>query len=140
MMYRFALIRISYTNKLSNGEVTVKGDEPPFGMPVFVVSHRLRETRRGRTTYTFVTAGIEAALEQARAAAGGRVVAVGGGANLAQQYLKARLLDEILVHLVSPHWLTNLCSNWAGGLYTAEGRFRATAAVMHGAHSQARFQ
>jgi dihydrofolate reductase len=69
-------------------------------MPVFVVSHRLRETRRGRTTYTFVTAGIEAALEQARAAAGGRVVAVGGGANLAQQYLKAGLLDEILVHLV----------------------------------------
>jgi hypothetical protein len=68
-MDQLALIRITYSYKLSNGEVTVKGDEPPFGMPVFVVSHRLRETRRGQTTYTFVTAGIGAALEQARAAA-----------------------------------------------------------------------
>jgi dihydrofolate reductase len=102
MMYRFALIRISYTNKLSNGEVTVKGDEPLFGMPVYVVTYRLRETvtMRGRTTYTFVTGGIEAALGQARAAACGRDVAVGCGANLAQQYLKAGLLEEIQVHLV----------------------------------------
>jgi hypothetical protein len=68
-MDQLALIRITYTNKLSNGAVTVKGMSPPFGMLVFVLSHRLRETRRGQTTYTFVTAGIGAALEQARAAA-----------------------------------------------------------------------
>ena len=78
------------------------GDEPPFGMPVFVVTHRARgtATKRGGTTYTFVTEGIEAALERARTAAGSKDVAVGGGANLAQQYLKAGLLDEIQVHLV----------------------------------------
>ncbi|WP_209307775.1 dihydrofolate reductase family protein [Geodermatophilus sp. DF01_2] len=49
--------------------------------------------------YTFVTGGIEAALDQARAAAGDGVVAVTGGANLAQQYLQAGLADEISLHL-----------------------------------------
>jgi dihydrofolate reductase len=78
------------------------GDDPPFGMPVFIVTHRPRKmvTKQRGTTYTFVTDGIEAALEQARAPAGDKDVVVGGGANLAQQYLKAGLLDEIQVHLV----------------------------------------
>ena len=78
------------------------GDNPPFGMPVFVLTHRPREmvTKQGGTTYTFVTEGIEAALEQAQAAAGGKDVGLAGGANLAQQYLKAGLLDEIQIHLV----------------------------------------
>ncbi|HKH36527.1 MAG TPA: dihydrofolate reductase family protein [Rubrobacter sp.] len=78
------------------------GDDPPFGMPVFVVTHRPREpvTKRGGTTYIFVTDGLEAALERAQAAAGGKDVGLGGGASLAQQCLSAGLLDEIQVHLV----------------------------------------
>ena len=57
-------------------------------------------TKQGGTTFTFVTDGIEAALEQARAAAGEKDVAVGGGANVAQQYLEAGLLDELQLHVV----------------------------------------
>jgi dihydrofolate reductase len=57
-------------------------------------------TKEGGTTFTFVTDGIEAALEQARAAAGEKDVAVGGGANVAQQYLRAGLLDELQIHVV----------------------------------------
>jgi len=76
------------------------GDEPPFHMPVFVLTHHARETlTKGETTFTFVTDGIEAALEQARAAAGDKDVAVGGGANVAQQYLEAGLLDEFQIHV-----------------------------------------
>jgi len=77
------------------------GDTPPFGMPVFIVTHHARETvtKQGGTTFTFVTNGIEAALEQAKAAAGDKDVAVGGGASLAQQYLEAGLLDDMQIHL-----------------------------------------
>ena len=56
-------------------------------------------TKQGGTTFTFVTEGIEAALEQARAAAGDKDVGIGGGASVAQQYLKAGLLDEMLLHV-----------------------------------------
>jgi dihydrofolate reductase len=78
------------------------GDDPPFHHPVFVLTHHAREplTKQGGTTFTFVTDGIQAALEQARAAAGDRDVAVAGGADVAQQYLKAGLLDELQLHLV----------------------------------------
>jgi dihydrofolate reductase len=78
------------------------GDDPPFHHPVFVLTHHAREpvTKEGGTTFTFVTDGIESALEQAREAAGGKDVALGGGANVAQQYLKAGLLDEIHLHVV----------------------------------------
>jgi dihydrofolate reductase len=78
------------------------GDKPPFRAPVFVVTHRVRETlsREGGTTFTFVTDGIESALEQAREAADGKDVALGGGANVAQQYLKAGLIDEMQIHVV----------------------------------------
>ena len=78
------------------------GDDPPFHHPVFVLTHHAREpvTKRGRTTFSFVTEGIESALEQARAAAGEREVAVGGGANVTQQYLRAGLLDELQIHVV----------------------------------------
>jgi dihydrofolate reductase len=55
---------------------------------------------QGGTTYTFVTDGIEAALELARAAAGDKNVGVWGGANIMRQYLKAGLLDEMHIHLV----------------------------------------
>jgi dihydrofolate reductase len=77
------------------------GDEPPYHAPVFVLTHHPREAlpMKGGTTFTFVTDGIESALEQARAAAGGQNVAVAGGASVAQQYLKAGLLDEFQVHI-----------------------------------------
>ena len=77
------------------------GDDPPFNNPVFVVTHQAREmlTKEGGTTFTFVTDGIESALQQAKAAAGGKDVSVAGGANIIQQYLSACLLDEIQIHL-----------------------------------------
>jgi dihydrofolate reductase len=79
----------------------VWGDPPPYGMSVFIVTHEEREPMpmQGGTTYTFVNDGIEAALEQARAAAGDKNVAVWGGANIMRQYLKAGLLDEMHIHL-----------------------------------------
>jgi len=77
------------------------GDDPPFRMPVFVLTHHARETvtKQGGTSFTFVTDGIEPALEQARAAAEEKDVAVAGGASVAQQYLKAGLLDELYIHV-----------------------------------------
>jgi dihydrofolate reductase len=77
------------------------GDEPPFRQAVFVLTHHERdpEVKQGGTTYTFVTNGIESALELARAAAGRRDVQVSGGANVVQQYLAGGLLDELQVHV-----------------------------------------
>ena len=77
------------------------GDDPPFHAPVFVLTHHPREPllKEGGTSFTFVTEGIEAALEQARAAAAGKDVGVAGGASVIQQYLKAGLLDELQVHV-----------------------------------------
>ena len=78
------------------------GDPPPFGMPVFVVTHEERDPlpMQGGTTYTVVTDGIEAALELARAAADDKNVGVWGGANIIRQYLKAGLLDEMQIQLI----------------------------------------
>ncbi len=78
------------------------GQDPPFHVPVFVVTHEARETlpRQGGTSYTFVTGGVEQALEQARAAAGDGGISVAGGANIVQQCLRAGLLDEIQLHVV----------------------------------------
>ena len=78
------------------------GDEPPFRVPVFIVTHHAREpeTKQGGTSFTFVTEGIEAALEQARAAAGERDVSVAGGANVIQQGLLSGVLDELQIHVV----------------------------------------
>ena len=71
------------------------GDDPGFGVPVFVVTHRPHETVvKGDTTFEFVTDGIDAALEQARAAAGDKNVIVMGGADLLRQYLSAGVVDE----------------------------------------------
>ena len=77
------------------------GDEPPFHTPVFVLTHHAREPEemKGGTTFFFVTDGIEAAIEQARAAAGEGNVAIGGGANAIQQALAAGLVDELQVHV-----------------------------------------
>ena len=78
------------------------GDEPPFHMPVFVLTHHAREPLvKSNTTFSFVTDGIEAALEQARAAAGDKDVFIAGGGEVVQQYLRAGLVDEFQVH-VSP--------------------------------------
>ena len=78
------------------------GDPPPFRMPVFVVTHEKRDSlpMQGGTTYTFVTDGIEAALELARAAAADKNVGIWGGANIIRQYLKTGLLDEMQIHLI----------------------------------------
>jgi len=78
------------------------GDDPPFHGPVFVLTHEAREPllKLGGTTFTFVTDGIESALERAAAAAGDKDVSIAGGANVIQRYLNAGLLDEIQIHLV----------------------------------------
>jgi dihydrofolate reductase len=77
------------------------GDEPPFHMPMYVLTHHAREPLvKGDTTFTFVTDGIESALEQARAAAGDQDVAIGGGAEVIQQYLGAGEVDEFQLHIV----------------------------------------
>jgi|Tabmets5t2r1_1033131.scaffolds.fasta_scaffold20562_2 dihydrofolate reductase len=76
------------------------GDDPPFHAPVFVLTHHAREPLTlSDTTFTFVTDGIESALEQARAAAGERDVKLAGGASIDQQYLKAGLVDELQIHV-----------------------------------------
>ena len=79
------------------------GDEPPFHAPVYIVTHHAREpvAKQGGTTFNFVTDGIESALAQAREAAGDKDVTLGGGADVAQQYLKAGLIDEIQLHVVA---------------------------------------
>ena len=78
------------------------GKNPPFHHPVSVLTHHAREplALEGGTTFTFVTDGVESALEQARRAAGGKDVALSGGAKAAQQYLAAGLVDEMELHLV----------------------------------------
>jgi dihydrofolate reductase len=78
------------------------GVSPPFHHPVFVLTHHKREPLEleGGTTFTFVTNGIKAALEQARRAAGGKDVSLAGGAKAAQQYLAADLVDEMEISLV----------------------------------------
>lgn len=76
------------------------GDEPPFHVPVFVVTHQARATLvKGLTTFIFITEGIEHAIEQARAAAGTNDVAIAGGAQIIQQCLHAGLVDEFQVHI-----------------------------------------
>ena len=73
------------------------GDEPPYHVPTFVLTHHARPPlpMKGGTTFHFVTGGIHAALEQARAAAGGKDVRVGGGASTIRQYLREGLIDEL---------------------------------------------
>jgi dihydrofolate reductase len=78
------------------------GANPPFHHPVFVLTHHPREPLKleGGTTFTFISGGIAAALEQARQAAGGKDVSLAGGAKAAQQYLAAGLVDEMEINLV----------------------------------------
>jgi dihydrofolate reductase len=111
------------------------GDEPPFRVPVFVLTHHARPpvTKQGGTTFTFVTDGVERAVEQARAAAGDRNVLVAGGASVAQQVLGAGLLDELEVHLV-PVLLgggTRLLDNLDPGIRLERVRVVDSPAVTH---------
>jgi dihydrofolate reductase len=77
------------------------GEEPPFGIPVFVLTHHAREPLTlGRTTFTFVTEGFDAALTQAREAAGGKDVSIAGGAQAIQQGLASGAVDELFLHIV----------------------------------------
>jgi dihydrofolate reductase len=77
------------------------GEDPPFHKPVFVLTHHVREPLTlSDTTFTFVTGGIESALQRAREAAGDRDVFIGGGANVINQYLAAGLVDELELHVV----------------------------------------
>lgn len=77
------------------------GEDPPFHMPVFVLTHHQREPLTlSDTTFSFVTDGIEAALDQARAAAGEKNVLIGGGADVINQYLAAGHVDELELHVV----------------------------------------
>jgi dihydrofolate reductase len=77
------------------------GDDPPFRVPVFVLTHHRRETvaKQGGTSFIFVTDGLESAFAQAREAAGDKDVSVAGGASLVQQCIAAGFLDEMQVHL-----------------------------------------
>jgi dihydrofolate reductase len=77
------------------------GENPPFHKPVFVLTHHEREPLTlSDTTFTFITEGIEAALERAREAVGDKDVFIGGGANVINQYLAAGLVDELELHVV----------------------------------------
>jgi dihydrofolate reductase len=94
----FGPVRGPWTEPLWNGWW---GDDPPFKVPVFVLTHYEREpSTLGETTFHFVTEGPERAVELAREAAGDKDVSVGGGGETIQQLLRAGLLDELLVNQV----------------------------------------
>ncbi|HET7650235.1 MAG TPA: dihydrofolate reductase family protein [Gammaproteobacteria bacterium] len=92
------------------------GEEPPYHVPVFVLTHHARAPLQmaGGTTFHFVTDGIESALKQAKAAAGDRDIRVGGGVATIRQYLQARLIDEL--HLVLRPILLGAGENLFNGL------------------------
>jgi dihydrofolate reductase len=79
------------------------GDDPPYHAPVFVLTHHEHEPieMEGGTTFHFVTDGIESALAQARAAAGDREVSIAGGAATVNQYLAAKAIDELRLHVAA---------------------------------------
>lgn len=78
------------------------GDDPPYHVPVFVLTHHPRKplAMKGGTSFTFVTEGIDSALRQARSAAGDKRVTIAGGAHTVQQFLAAGKLDELYLHIV----------------------------------------
>jgi dihydrofolate reductase len=77
------------------------GDNPPYHYPVFILTHHPRDPveMEGGTTFHFVTDGLESALEQAKAAAGGKDVMLWGGGQVAREYLAAGLLDVLELHV-----------------------------------------
>lgn len=98
------------------------GDEPPYHVPVIVLTHFGRDSieMQGGTVFHFETGGIEAALARARAAAGGKDIRIGGGAETIRQYLRAGLIDEMHV-AISPVLLGRGEPLWEGLDLTALG-------------------
>ncbi len=92
------------------------GENPPYHTPVFVLTHHARKPleMEGNTTFHFVTDGIESALHQARSAAAGKDVRLGGGVHTIREYLAARLVDEL--HLVISPVLLGSGESLFGGL------------------------
>jgi dihydrofolate reductase len=88
--------------RMADGGEIPWGQDPPFRAPVFVVTNRPRQTlqRQGGTSFTYITAGIDSAIEQARAAANGKNVAIAGGGTLLRQVIKLGLLDDLELHIV----------------------------------------
>jgi dihydrofolate reductase len=102
------------------------GDNPPYHVPVFVLTHHAREdiVMQGGTVFNFVTGGIHEALERARAAAQGRDVRLGGGVATVRQYLQAGLVDEM--HLAMAPTLLGRGENLLGGIDLTALGFRCT--------------
>ena len=102
------------------------GDEPPYRVPTFVLTHHARSplSMKGGTTFYFVTGGIDAALEQARAAASGRDIRIGGGPATIRQYLRAGLIDEM--HLALRPVLLGSGEPLLAGLNLRELRYACT--------------
>ncbi|HEY7976649.1 MAG TPA: dihydrofolate reductase family protein [Rhizomicrobium sp.] len=102
------------------------GDEPPYHVPVFVLTHHPRKDlpMKGGTTFYFVTGGIHEALSRAKEAANGKDVRVGGGASTIRQYLEAKLLDEL--HLAFAPTLMGSGENLLAGLNLPALGYRIT--------------
>jgi dihydrofolate reductase len=105
------------------------GTNPPYHVPVFVLTHHAREPieLEGGTTFYFVTDGIHAALEQARAAANGKDIRIGGGVSTVRQYLQANLIDEI--HLAVSPILLGSGEHLLAGINLLELGFAVTESV-----------
>jgi dihydrofolate reductase len=101
------------------------GDEPPYHVPVFVLTHHPRKSfeMKGGTTFHFVTDGIEAALRRAREAAGAKDIRIGGGVRTIREYLQAGLIDEL--HLTISPVLLGSGEHLLGGLNLAALGYRA---------------
>jgi len=106
------------------------GDEPPYHVPVFVLTHYPRPPleMKGGTTFYFVTEGIEEAAKSAAAAAGGKDVRIGGGVSTVQQYLRAGVIDEM--HLVVSPVLLGAGEKFFGNVDLVKAGFRVTQHVM----------
>ena len=112
------------------------GSNPPYHVPVFVLTHHARSplTMEGGTTFYFVTDGIHAALDRAKEAAQGKDVRLGGGVATIRQYLAARLIDEM--HLVIAPALLGRGENLLAGIDTVGLGYKCTehAASDHATH------
>jgi dihydrofolate reductase len=108
------------------------GDEPPYHVPAFVLTHHPRAplAMKGGTVFNFVTEGIEAALAQAKAAAGAKDVRLGGGVSTIRQYLRARLIDEL--HLAIAPVVLGQGENLFSGLNLRELGYACTKHIASG--------
>lgn len=102
------------------------GEEPPYHVPAFVLTHHARRPleMKGGTTFHFVTGGIQEALDRAREAARGKDVRVGGGVSTIRQYLRAGLVDEM--HLVISPVLLGRGENLLAGIDLTALGFKPT--------------